>query len=84
MQADFALEYDVLTLEQSHRLFLMARLVSGPAQEQSNRRPLNLSLVIDRSGSMGGDKIGYTRQAASWCRTSVVEIPCRSSSTTKT
>jgi Ca-activated chloride channel family protein len=64
MQAEFALEYDVLTLEQSHRLFLMARLVSGPAQEQSHRRPLNLSLVIDRSGSMGGDKIGYTRQAA--------------------
>jgi Ca-activated chloride channel family protein len=64
MQADFALEYDVLTLEQPHRLFLMARLVSGPAQEHTNRRPLNLSLVIDRSGSMGGDKIGYTRQAA--------------------
>jgi Ca-activated chloride channel homolog len=64
MQADFALEYDVLTVEQPQKLYLMARLASGPAPEGQRRRPLNLSLVIDRSGSMGGDKIAYTRQAA--------------------
>lgn len=64
MQADFALEYDVLTVEQPQKLYLMARLASGPAPDNQRRRPLNLSLVIDRSGSMGGDKIAYTRQAA--------------------
>jgi Ca-activated chloride channel homolog len=64
MQADFALEYDVLTVEQPQKLYLMARLASGPAADNQRRRPLNLSLVIDRSGSMGGDKIAYTRQAA--------------------
>jgi Ca-activated chloride channel homolog len=64
MQADFVLDYDVLTLNESHKINLMARFVSGPAQADRQRRPLNISLVIDRSGSMAGDKIDYTRQAA--------------------
>ncbi|MBZ0285269.1 MAG: VWA domain-containing protein [Anaerolineae bacterium] len=64
MKADFALDYDVLTVEQPHKLYLMARLNSGPAPDNQRRRPLNLSLVIDRSGSMGGEKIVFTRQSA--------------------
>lgn len=64
MQADFLLDYDVVTVEQEQKLYLMARLVAGVAPDQGNRRPLNLSVVIDRSGSMAGNKINYTRQAA--------------------
>jgi len=64
MKADFALDYDVLTVEQPHKLYMMARLTSGPAPDNQRRRPLNLSLVIDRSGSMGGEKIAFTRQSA--------------------
>lgn len=64
MQADFFLEYDALTVGQPHRLYLMARLMSGPAPVNQRRLPLNIGLVIDRSGSMAGDKIAYTRQAA--------------------
>ncbi len=64
MKADFALDYDVLTIERPHKLYLLARLVSGPALQARKRRPLNLSLVLDRSGSMAGDKLDYTRQAA--------------------
>lgn len=64
MKADFALDYDILTIEQPQKLYLMARFESGDASAQRKRRPLNLSLVIDRSGSMAGDKIDYTKQAA--------------------
>lgn len=63
MQADFALDYDVLTVERAQKLYLMARFAAGSSPSQQVRRPLNLSLVLDRSGSMAGAKIDYTRQA---------------------
>ncbi len=64
MRADFALDYDVLTVQHTQKLYLLARLTAGPAPDSRLRRPLNLSVVIDRSGSMSGEKLNYTRQAA--------------------
>ena len=64
MKADFALDYDVLTVERPQKLYLMARLVSNATPTSHIRRPLNISLVLDKSGSMAGNKLDYTRQAA--------------------
>ena len=39
--------------------------IEGEAREETDRAPLNLSLVLDRSGSMGGAKIQAVKEAAS-------------------
>jgi Ca-activated chloride channel family protein len=43
--------------------YLLATL-TAPAGQAGPRLPVNISLVLDRSGSMGGDKIVLARQAA--------------------
>ena len=64
MQADFVLEYEVSPPGASREIHLLARFVTGSAPADRDRRALNLSLVIDRSGSMAGEKLRYTIEAA--------------------
>jgi Ca-activated chloride channel family protein len=64
VQADYVLDYDVISMARESRLYLMARITAGPSPKASQRRPLNLGVVLDRSGSMGGDKLDYVKKAA--------------------
>ncbi len=64
MQAEYVLDYDVVSLERERHLYLLVRIKAGALAAQTDRRPLNLSVVLDRSGSMIGDKLAYVKQAA--------------------
>jgi Ca-activated chloride channel family protein len=66
MKADFVLDYDILMAARAQNLYVLARIEAEPAPESDKRAPLNLSLVLDRSGSMGGDKIAYVKKAAQY------------------
>lgn len=45
----------------------LALKIQGKKMEQVQRSGLNLGMVMDRSGSMSGSKIEYTRQALAFC-----------------
>lgn len=64
MQADYIFDYSILAPNTPHQVHLMARFIADDVSRQTQRRPLNLSLIIDHSGSMAGQKLDYTRQAA--------------------
>ncbi|MBZ0310224.1 MAG: VWA domain-containing protein, partial [Anaerolineae bacterium] len=64
MEADYVLDYDLLSVERSHHLYVLARIKGHPADGSVIRSPLNLSVVLDRSGSMAGDKLARVKEAA--------------------
>lgn len=66
MRADFLLDYGMLLVEQPQRVYLLARITADPPDDSIPRPKLNLSVVLDRSGSMGGDKIAYVKEAAQY------------------
>jgi Ca-activated chloride channel family protein len=59
---DQAVSYPLINPEGSYRRYMMLSL-DAPAV-QTRRQPLNLALVIDRSGSMGGGKLERAKGAA--------------------
>ncbi|GAB4477898.1 MAG: hypothetical protein Kow00124_21600 [Anaerolineae bacterium] len=65
MEATYVLDYDVYAVSREQRLFLLAR-IKGADAATGSRPPLNLGLVIDRSGSMAGDKLDRVKQAAAF------------------
>jgi Ca-activated chloride channel family protein len=64
MKADFVLDYNLFAVERAEHVYLLARIQADAPPDTGDRHPLNLSLVLDRSGSMQGDKLGYIQQAA--------------------
>lgn len=50
--------------ESCERYILLTIEVPEAPRHKNDRLPLNLSLVIDRSGSMSGDKLAYVKEAA--------------------
>ena len=57
-----------LTAGADQTIDVLVRVVPPEADNSESKRPkLNLSVVLDRSGSMGGNKMPHAREAAKYC-----------------
>ncbi len=63
MQTEYLVNYDILPSGRENLVSVMLR-IQADTQNTTDRLPLNLSVVLDRSGSMAGDKLDYVKKAA--------------------
>lgn len=66
--------HGAIVTQQPITLDVLVRITPPAHQIATNRTPLNLSLVIDRSGSMHGKKMHYARKAARFAVENL--LPC--------
>lgn len=64
---------DAIASDRPTNLDLIVKIIPPDPDDNLERPPLNIGLVLDRSGSMGGKKIAYARQAASYAVEQLLE-----------
>lgn len=64
MKANIRFDHELLAIESEHHVHAMLELTAPSVEPDKTRPPLHLALVLDRSGSMQGAKLAYTKHAA--------------------
>ncbi len=63
---EFALSHKCLNPQKQQLVYLMLQFKQPKVDCAAKRKPLNVSFVVDRSGSMEGAKLDYTKQAVAF------------------
>ena len=64
MEVTNLFNFSSVVIEREHTVALRLRVQAPPSPGKTKRKPLNLGLVLDRSGSMGGKPLATAALAA--------------------
>jgi len=66
MQLDLSVSHKFLKPFELQQVYLMLQLKQPKIEVAHERSPINVSFVLDRSGSMAGEKLAYTKKAVAF------------------
>src|SRR5215203_1180881 len=66
MHTSIRLDQNLLAVDGEHDVHAMLELSAPEPAESADRPPLRLALVLDRSGSMAGEKLAVAKRSAAW------------------
>ncbi len=64
VDVDADLSQSVVLIEQKQTAYIRVAMTGFEREAETDRPPVNVALVLDKSGSMGGEKIRHAKEAA--------------------